>query len=143
MKGSDDERGFIREFAAPGGRQTVIVEDDGRVCYAYLLDGDGKICGDVWLYNRCPTPAEPEWHERENAPFANPDPFVDRDAIFFLPASAADIAVEWDVESDAVTARLYLDQKLFAKLTSGAKPGWSRLAAKDGPLARVLSPQVG
>jgi hypothetical protein len=134
----DKEAGFIREFASADGRKAVVVEDDGRVCYAYLLDGNGNICGDVWLYNRCPTPEEPEWHGRENAPFANPAPFVDRDAVFFVPASAADMTVEWDVESDVTTARIYLDRELFAKLMDGAKPGWARLAAKDGPLARAL-----
>jgi hypothetical protein len=134
----DEEAGFIREFVSPDGRRAVIVEDDGRVGYAYLLDDNRKICGDVWLYNRCPTPEQPQWHERDNAPFANPVPFVDRDMIFLLPDSATDMTVEWDVESDAATARIYLDRELFAKLNDGSKPGWARLAAKDGPLARVL-----
>jgi hypothetical protein len=135
----DEEAGFIREFVSPDGRQAVIVEDDGKVGYAYLLDGNGKICGDVWLYNRSQTPERPEWHERDNAPFANPAPFVDVDVIFLLPDPATDMTVEWEGEGDARTAGLYLRRKLFAKLMKGAKPGWARLAAKDGPLARVLT----
>jgi hypothetical protein len=64
-----------------------------------------------------------EWHERENAPFANPAPFVDRDMIFLLPDTASDITVEWVGEGDARTARIYPGRKLFAKLMNGAKPG--------------------
>jgi hypothetical protein len=128
----------MREFVSPDGRQAVIVEDDGRVGYAYLLDANGKICSDVWLYNRCPTPEQPEWHARDNAPFANSAPFVDRDVIFLLPDSATDMTVAWEGEGDARTAAIFLGHKLFAKLMNGSKPGWARLAAKDGPLARVL-----
>ncbi|ABQ33968.1 MAG: hypothetical protein EKK32_21005 [Bradyrhizobiaceae bacterium] len=32
---------------------TIVVEDNGRVAYAYWLDAEGAIRGDVWLYNRC------------------------------------------------------------------------------------------
>lgn len=41
--------GFVRRFAHGGW--TVVVEDDDRVAYAYLLH-EGRIVGDVWLYNR-------------------------------------------------------------------------------------------
>ena len=29
----------------------LIIDDDGRVACAYLLDPEGVIVGDVWLYN--------------------------------------------------------------------------------------------
>jgi hypothetical protein len=139
MEDADEEMGFIGEFASPDGHQAVIVEDDGRVCYAYLLDSDGKIVSDVWLYNRCPTPTEPEWHRRELLPFANPALFVNQTARFVPPVSSSEVTVDWVVESGARMARVLLGGDLFAKLTDGIKPGWARLAAKDGPLARVLS----
>jgi hypothetical protein len=58
------------------------------------------------LYNRCPTPKQPEWHARDNARFANSAPFVDRDVIFLLPDSATDMTVEWEGEGEDRTAGL-------------------------------------
>ncbi|WP_312524538.1 hypothetical protein [Sphingobacterium multivorum] len=53
----------------------VLIEDDDKVCYAYLLNEE-RIVGDIWLYNSVPTPSEPEWHKRDNLPFLNPAAFV-------------------------------------------------------------------
>ncbi|KKO89048.1 hypothetical protein AAW12_23070 [Sphingobacterium sp. Ag1] len=53
----------------------VLIEDDDKVCYAYLLI-ESKIVGDIWLYNSVPTPSDPEWHKKENLPFLNPVEFV-------------------------------------------------------------------
>ena len=58
------------EFTSPCGGFTLTFDDDGRVAYAYLKRG-GIICGDVWLYNCCPTPDIPEWKDRSKIPFAN------------------------------------------------------------------------
>ena len=138
MKNVDEGDGFMGKFASPDGRQAVIIEDDGKVCYAYLLDGAGTICGDVWLYNRRAAPVEPEWHDPRNAPFANPASFVDQNVIFSPPATIDDITIDWGEESGASTARVFLFQRLFAILMDGAKPGWALLAGRDGPLANVL-----
>src|SRR3989442_11885260 len=108
MKSINESRAFIGTFGSPSSRRTVLVEDDGRVCYAYTLDEDGKICSDVWLYNRCKTPAEPEWHERENAPFANPASFSCQSSEFRLPRSVEDISVEWIETGDVEVARICL-----------------------------------
>lgn len=138
MKNVNEGETFIGKFSSPSGRRAILVEDDGKVCYAYMLDEDGKICGDVWLYNRCQTPAEPEWHERENLPFANPASFSRQSADFCPPRSAEEISVEWIQTGEFEVARIYLSNAYFAKLVHGAKPGWSLLAAKDGPLAQAL-----
>jgi hypothetical protein len=45
--------GFVRQFQR--GDWEVIVEDDDRVAYAYLVR-EGRILADVWLYNRMPAP---------------------------------------------------------------------------------------
>lgn len=142
MKNVNEGETLMGKFSSPSGRRAILVEDDGKVCYAYMLDEDDKICGDVWLYNRCQTPAEPEWHERENAPFANPASFCCQSSEFFLPGSVEDISVEWTETDDVEVARIYLFSRYFAKLVEGAKPGWSLLAAKDGPLARVLTDEI-
>lgn len=130
---------FAVKFSSDDGRCAVVVDDDGRVAYAYLLDAEGRICGDVWLYNRCPTPKEPEWTDRDKAPFANPEAFVDTTKEFPLPDSADDVSVAWGRHDDACEARVFIRGRLAAKLVSGAKPGWSVLARQDGPLANVLS----
>jgi hypothetical protein len=129
---------FAVKFSSTDGRCAVVIDDDGRVGYAYLLDADGRICGDVWLYNRCPAPKEPEWSDREKAPFANSEAYVDSGREFRLPDTAEDISIEWLQQGAVCEARVFIYQRLAAKLVSGAKPGWSAQAQKDGPLARVL-----
>ena len=130
--------GFFERFVSPDGYAAVVLEDNGRVAYAYLLDATGAICGDVWLYNRCPAPLEPEWGDCDRAPYANPIAFVDQAMAFSLPDSAADIVVEWSQRGCDLVACIFLSQTLLAKLMQGSKPGWSRLAVKDGPLALKL-----
>ncbi|MGJ5205643.1 hypothetical protein [Bradyrhizobium sp. HKCCYLR20261] len=130
--------GFLREFVSPDGSATIVVEDDGRVAYAYWLDASGSICGDVWLYNRCPAPQQPEWHDREAAPYANPAAFIDPTVKFSPPSSATSISVDWDSPGSEMSASIRVSEVLLAKLTQGSKPGWSRLVAKDGPLALCL-----
>jgi hypothetical protein len=103
-----------------------------------LLDGDKQICGDVWLYNRCPTPIEPEWHDREGAPYPNPACLADDREIFALPQAADDFSVEWKRKEGSYFSWIYIRATLAAILADGHKPGWSVLAKKDGPLAKVL-----
>jgi hypothetical protein len=45
----------------PGGDRQVVLEDDGRVAYAYLLERDA-IVADVWLYNIGEDPVD--WQRR-------------------------------------------------------------------------------
>ncbi|MGJ4906677.1 hypothetical protein ACQR10_09260 [Bradyrhizobium sp. HKCCYLRH2060] len=130
--------GFLRDFVSPDGSATIVVEDDGRVAYAYWLDASGSISGDVWLYNRCPAPQQPEWHDREAAPYANPAAFVDQASEFSPPSAASSISVNWDLLGSETAACVCVSEVLLAKLTKASKPGWSRLAAKDGPLALCL-----
>jgi len=67
---------FERNDEDPESGSWVDVVDDGRVCYAYFLSPAREIVGDLWLYNRCETPADPEWTNREGAPYANPQGYV-------------------------------------------------------------------
>jgi hypothetical protein len=133
-----EENGVFATFCSPDGRYAVAIEDDGRVCYAYLLDPDDAIVGDVWLYNRCPAPIEPEWGNREGAPYANPRPFVRLEQDFRVPVTIAEFSVNWGEEEGACMARVRVRGRLLAKVTPGSMPGWNVLAAKDGPLAKVL-----
>jgi hypothetical protein len=125
-------------FLSHDGKCAVVIDDDGRVGYAYLRDSTGKICGDVWLYNRGWAPKEPEWIDPDKAPYANPEAYVDLSANVLLPASPDDFSVEWGPDASSCEAWIFIRQTLVAVLARGTKPGWSRLAKKDGPLAKVL-----
>ncbi|MDG3441433.1 hypothetical protein [Nitrospirillum amazonense] len=127
---------FMVRLIAPEGGQSIVIEDDGRVGYAYFLDADDRIRGDVWLYNRCTAPKEPEWHNRERAPFANSAAYVCAARIIGLPTSPEEFSVTWD---DA-GALIFLRGEILARVADGAAPGWSVLASKDGPLAKAMSP---
>jgi hypothetical protein len=98
-----------------------------------------QIVGDVWLYNCCPAPKEPEWRSAELVPFANPVDYVAQEG-FAPPSSVDDIEVRWSRSSpgEIVTAWVFIRGKLHATLAAGEKLGRCRLAAKDGPLARVF-----
>lgn len=113
---------------------SVLIEDDGKVCYAYLLRGK-RIVGDIWLYNIAPTPNEAEWHSKENLPFLNPEEFVKENLEPFDAWSP--VEVTWDF-SEEIVANIFLASRLIAKLTVGSCPGWSSLVTKDGPLARKM-----
>lgn len=116
----------------------AVFEDDGRVAYAYLVN-DKRIVADVWVYNRAPAPAQPEWKDRERAPFLNPREYVTEDADAFQPASSEeDVALDWVSEGDERIVLVKVHRNVAAKLGPGMRPGLSTLARRDGPLARVL-----
>jgi len=118
----------------------VIVEDDGRVAYAYLFQGE-KMLAAAWLYNRCITPDAPEWKvtalERHPIPFANSKEFaIDEELPVF---TTDDVSCSWEWEGDTlISIEVLLRDRLFARLQPGVMPGWSRLAKKDSPVAKVL-----
>jgi hypothetical protein len=117
---------------------SVIVEDDGKVAYAYLIEGQ-RIVSDVWLYNCGAAPTEPEWRDRSKAPFANASAYVAKLAVKPI-ADGTDVSVNWVRQEDNLDrAELYLRDELFAVLAPNVKPGWCRNALKDGPLAKVLA----
>ena len=127
------------EVQSPDRRHRVVIEDDGRVAYAYMLDGQNSIVADLWLYNRCPAPAEPEWDNPNNAPFANPSAFVSRTETPEFPASTQDLFVKWSTLSDATVVEVFLKGQWIGKLKEGMKPGWARFAKIDGPLALAMA----
>ncbi|MFL6138446.1 MAG: hypothetical protein ACJ74O_11665 [Frankiaceae bacterium] len=124
----------MRRFDREDGRATVVVEEDERVCYAYFLD-DGRITGDVWLYNVGETPATPEWTDPDRAPFRNPAAYVHPDAAR-PPADETGVEVRWRPDG---TAEVSLDGQVLGSLASGERPGRALLAARPGPAAGVLA----
>ncbi len=134
---SSDET-LMSQHVDPDSGFKALFEDNGRVAYAYLFDGD-RIIADVWLYNRGPAPSEPEWRDRSRAPFANPAKYVSAGQPRYVN-EPADVQFVWQRSGDRQETRafIFLHGELVAELRPGSKPGWSRYAAKDGPLARVL-----
>lgn len=114
---------------------SAIFEDDGKVAYAYLRNGT-HIVGDVWLYNHGEAPVEPEWEDPSRMPFANPKEFTSPN-LFQPVKDPSEVAFKW-VE-DLPTLLIFIRGDLFARLIPGSKPGWSKLAIKDGPLAMVFT----
>lgn len=126
----------LLEFRQPDLGLSVVIDDDGRVAWAYLRDGEGAIIGDVWLYNRGPTPAEADWSDASLAPFPNP-------ATHALPLDVplpteGDLDVAWTLEGELLLADVFVHGVLLARLSPGAAPGWNRLATQSGPCAQPL-----
>jgi YD repeat-containing protein len=121
----------------PEGDLVAVFEDDGRVAYAYLLQGQ-KIVADVWVYNRADAPEAPEWSDPDKAPFLNPRAFV-REEVTIGPASSeADVTFEWRGPPTARVATLFIRGVRAAELSPGNKPGRATLALIAGPLADPL-----
>ena len=128
---------FECSFSAKGIDYDLWIDDDGRVCYAYIFDADGKICGNVWLYNRGPAPDG--FEDGRGVPPRNPKQFV-TDAQFSPPKSPDEISAQWHYEGEVLYARVFIRKSLFAILAPGTRPGWCVLAKSEGPVAKVLEP---
>ena len=127
---------MLVEATDPGSRLTALFEDDGRTGYAYILES-GTIVADVWVYNHGEAPAEPEWGDRAKAPSRTPRAFVRPQRVG--PAQTpADVKLFWApaVGASPPSVSVELRDEIYARLAPGAKPGWARLAARDGRLAK-------
>jgi hypothetical protein len=123
---------ILLRFDEPGGIRSVVLEDDGRVAYGYLLEGDIMVC-DVWLYNVGQDPVTVDWRDKSAMPFQNPAKYCGGEVQGRLEA---DSRVDCSWSENGVT--ILLNGMAFAYMEKGSKPGWSRAARVDGPLARCL-----
>jgi hypothetical protein len=122
------------------GKYAVIIEDDDRTAYAYLLENN-QIIADVWLYNRIPTPAKQDWSNPDNMPFVNSQEFVYDDKISVIENNN-DVDINWHFKKGILKKVEIFEKKenrVIAILCPNVKPGWSYLAKKRGPLARPLN----
>lgn len=132
MEDGRNEPALLR-FEAPDGRRDVVIEDDGRVAYAYLRE-EGRICADVWLYNVGESPTSPDWEGEHEPPFRNPVQFANENDLGRF-SDTSSVSCEWSNEG----VRISVDGIVWAELVRGSKPGRSRLAKVDGPAARRLA----
>ncbi|WP_214071391.1 hypothetical protein [Mucilaginibacter sp. dw_454] len=116
---------------------SVVIQDDGRVAYAYLYE-DEDIIGDVWLYNQEQAPAISFWRT-EDMPFLNPTEYLSKDASIAPIKDESEVRCEWTESPNdgLIEVAVFICDKFIACVASGSKPGWSVLVAKDGPLAYV------
>ncbi len=131
MEGGNDD-GTLLCYRAPNGILDVVLEDDGAVGYAYLRHA-GDVCADVWLYNVEAAPAAPDWETSAQPPFRNPAHLALENGLGRITNGSA-IDCVWSDEG----VRISVDGVQWAELRVGEKPGRSRLARLDGPLAKVL-----
>lgn len=130
----------VLRFEEFGSRRAVVLEDDGRVAYAYLLI-DEDIVSDVWLYNVGEPPELAPWEvdPRPEMPFQNPAHLTRRG--LFVPRLSHDALVELAWDDDGVEVSIFGVHS--ARLEAGKKPGWSRQAAADGPVALAIVGEDG
>jgi hypothetical protein len=125
---------LLLEFRHVDTGCSVVIDDDGRVAWAYLKSPDEQILADVWLYNVAPTPEVSDWADPAQAPFLNPSALADP-LPQPLPESPDDLTVQWVVDGQLLLADVLLRGVLVARLSPGATPGWNVLATIAGPCA--------
>jgi hypothetical protein len=128
---------FEYQFDAPGQSHSLVIHNDARTVWAYLRDPNG-IVGDAWLFNVTAPPDDPA-PERGRPPL-NPRRFCTLDPKPVIQ-HADDVGVRWEYDDagDLVAAEVSVDGERIARLAPGARPGWSKFAAIDGPCARRLT----
>ena len=127
---------YFKQFISEVKNYSVIIEDDGKVAYAYLLR-DEQIVADVWLYNQQDSPREIKWIESE-MPFLNPIPYI-KDNMFMPEPICNDneVGIIWHNQK-VIEADIYIRGNLLAILKEACKPSFSSLVKIDGPLAKTL-----
>jgi hypothetical protein len=121
-------------YQDPSRPQRVVIEDDDRVAYAYLLRGE-TIVSMVWLYNVGTSPVTVDPEDTNSMPFQNPAKYCSSSKALPRLSARSPLRCEW---SDSGVS-IFLDNRFIARLEAGVEPGWSILAAKNGPLAKRLA----
>jgi hypothetical protein len=123
---------------------SVIIEDMGKVTYAYLLEKN-NIVSDLWLCNNHSAPKYVDWKDKKSMPFMNPQEYIDPEKSINVINNKSDIKIGWSVlENSAIKiqAMIYIDKELIGVLRYGTKPGWSTLVKRDSPLANKFDEKL-
>lgn len=133
---------ILGTFESGDGTHSVVLEDDGRVAYGYLLEA-GVIVSDVWLYNRGVAPDTPEWTSADaEMPFANSRQYAAQEP-FTHVRDISECWVEWGCyDGEHIAALVRIRDRVHALLAEGEKPGYCRLAHRSGPLAKCFTKEI-
>ena len=123
------KQGFLIVYEFEDDDRPLIVEDDGRVCYAHVRGPTGNVVCHAWLYNRLapPNDADPNslaWHA---APLQSVHVRSRLDRNGPLPASAADLRASLIRATNKPTIfNLFIRNELVATLDAerGGDPNW-------------------
>jgi len=125
---------FYQQYFCPYCKSySLIIEDNSRVAYAYLLS-ERSIISDVWLYNQGETPNKINWNDRNDMPFLNPREYI-LDNIIPIKYDS-DIDLSWIYQDNLIEVKIYIRRELIAILRPKLFPSFSLLVCKDGPLAK-------
>jgi hypothetical protein len=127
---------FYQQFFCPyDSRYSLIIDDDGRVSYAYLLN-ERNIIADVWLYNQQETPEKTNWSNKDDMPFLNSKEYVLDGKIITPIKDDSDIDLDWVYQDNLKEVKIRIRGELIAILEPCLFPGFSLLVYKDGPIAK-------
>lgn len=88
---------FVQLFCDQNKVYSIIIEDDGKVAYAYLILAK-EIIGDLWLYNNATAPEEINWKQQE-LPYLNPLTFL-KEGIQIAPiVNRQELLCHWTMDS--------------------------------------------
>lgn len=115
----------------PSKDQSVVLQDDDRVAYAYLVDRI-TVVSFVWLYNVSLPPAFPS--SLDGPPHNSAPHYTGAQSLPRLTATSA-VHCRWGVDGVSID----VDSAPWARLKFGARPGWSILVEVPGPLGLPLA----
>lgn len=116
---------------------TVLVEDDGVVAYAYYVVEE-ELVGSVWLYNHGEPPTENQDEDRlaHGLPPRNTSKYTK--AVFTPLADEEEVDVEFRQDGKLREAVIMIRGQVHAILAEDEDPGRCVLATSVGPLAQPL-----
>lgn len=124
---------FEIEFFHEESQIGLIVEDNGKVAYAYMCDAAGKGLGMVWLWNHGVPPDDFEGVRGE--PVRNPKHYL----IGWgdpVPESGDDIKVSFRMKDGVPDCAIYVRDRLLASVSQGSFPGRNVNVAVENNLAK-------
>jgi hypothetical protein len=93
---------FIRVDSRDCNDLSLVIEDEGKVCYAYLRYK--KILrGDIWLYNQAGDPVNINFTNKNNFSFLNPQYYIKDDVRVQPLLSEDDVKINWVFTDEAMT----------------------------------------
>jgi hypothetical protein len=129
---------FFKQYVCPQDeRYSLLIEDDGRVSYAYLLEGR-DIIADVWLYNQQEAPNNANWSDQNEMPFLNPKYYILGGKSVLPIENDSDVILNWKYRKELKEVDVFIRGERIAILKPNLRPSYSLLVDKDGPLAKKM-----